>query len=112
MSDFLKVIGWISIIAGVIVGVIVGIKDDPLYEVLRIDPSFRWAAAITWWISGILSGVVFIALGMIMEKQHKIHILVSEIYRKDAPTPDSKPSLGNSKLNLNKASNYKMKTID
>lgn len=117
MSDFLKVIGWVTIIAGIIAGVGFGKANDPMYALVGLESDFRWTVAITWWISGLLSGVIFIALGMILERQDYIHQTVYAIYQQNKqsrqPEPSSqKTSSGNSRMNLSKAKDFKMQSFD
>lgn len=77
MSDFLKVIGWVTIIAGIIVGVEFGKANDPVFALVGLESDFRWTVAIIWWGSGVASGVIFLALGRILEIQNKIYRAVA-----------------------------------
>ncbi|MNN24213.1 hypothetical protein D3C81_1376350 [compost metagenome] len=31
------------------------------------DNSFKWAVAISWWVGGAISGILFIAFGRMLE---------------------------------------------
>lgn len=110
LSQILKWLGYISIISGIILGIIYGIKSDPLAEALRIyDDSFRWAIAFAWWISGAISGVLFIAFGMMIDLLEENNAHLRELLHRthDETTPKSKP-LGRSKSSLSSLSGYKM----
>lgn len=81
MASFLKTIGWIAIIGGFIVGIISGFRNDPVHEILGMDPGFRFTATLAWWIGGLFSGVAYIALGMILEQQEDLSRTVYAINR-------------------------------
>ncbi|MCU6709796.1 hypothetical protein M6D81_13950 [Paenibacillus sp. J5C_2022] len=114
MTGILKFLGWASIICGLAAGIYYGTLDDPLAELLRTyDDSFRLAAALTWWISGAISGIVFFALAYILG-----HVEAIRNYIEQQPVSETRtssgtyPETGKSKVTLGSVKDYKMKNID
>jgi hypothetical protein len=69
-----------------------------------------WATALTWWVSGGISGLVFYAMGMILEYLEDISTRLQSlehVSNKNAG-PSSPPKLGNSKANLDKLKDFKI----
>lgn len=98
-------------ILGIIVGIVESNRTDAvLQEILGWDyeKSFRWGLAITWWISGIVSGVIFYAIALILEYlegiTRRLHTLDSEV-GKNNPQP---PKLWNSKAIMSKLERFKL----
>ncbi|GAA0135444.1 hypothetical protein YSY43_22840 [Paenibacillus sp. YSY-4.3] len=114
MSQILKWIGYVSIIGGIILGIVYGIKSNPLTEALRVyDDSFRWAVAFTWWISGSLSGVLFIAFSMMLDLLEENNAHLKELlHRTHGETTSSSKPQGRSKSSLSSLSGYKMGNSD
>lgn len=99
MSTLLKVIGFLAILGGAVVGVITGLQEDP----------FHWMAAVYWWVGGLIAGIIFIALGKLVAR------------KREAAEPDVTPEssttntgIGNSKMSLDskELQGYKMKSLD
>ncbi|MMZ65401.1 hypothetical protein D1872_278030 [compost metagenome] len=68
MAKILHTLGQVTIILGIILGLVYGLRDDPVLEVLRLeDGSFKWLIAFSWWVSGAISGILFIAFGMMLD---------------------------------------------
>ncbi|WP_435921271.1 hypothetical protein [Paenibacillus sp. DYY-L-2] len=83
MSKFLDVVGKITIVAAIILGIVYGVKSDPIAEALRIDDdAFRWTVAIAWWVSGIISGALLIAFGMMLNYLEENNSFLRELVRK------------------------------
>lgn len=98
MPGFLKTIGWISIIGGFIAGIMAGFLAE--------DGSFRFTVTLSVWIGGLASGVVYIALAMILEQQEEMSRTIYAVLRnvrEDSPLRNSI---------LAKADDYKMKSFD
>lgn len=76
MNQVLKLLGWLSILGGIIRAVIAGNSDDPVLAALDnyYDGSFRWNVAITWLVSGISAGVIFLAINRALELLETIAI--------------------------------------
>lgn len=111
MTGILKFLGWASIVCGIIAGIYYGMQDDPLAELLRnYDDSFRVAVAITWWISGAISGIVFFALAYILEHVEAIRYKLEQ--QTETGGLASRPETGKSKVTLDGVKDYKMKSID
>ncbi|MFC5528459.1 hypothetical protein [Cohnella yongneupensis] len=109
MAKLLKGLGWASIILAIIIGIFQANRtDDTLEQLLGSDyeAAFRWSIAIYWWISGIISGIVFYALGLILEHVESTSIRLSNLER--GVTPSSAPKLGNSKASMDKLSGFKI----
>lgn len=110
MSQILKWLGYISIVGGIILGIIYGFKSGALAEALGIyDDSFRWGIAISWWISGAISGILFIAFSMMIELLDENNAYLRELLHRthEESTPKGRP-LGKSKSSLSSLSGYKM----
>lgn len=102
MSRLLIVMGQIFIGLGVLLGLIFGLIDG-----------FNLLAALLWLVSGFISGILFIALGMMYELLEENNDFLRELlYRTNVETPKSPPakskSIGNSKSSLSSLSGYKM----
>ncbi|MGF7046412.1 hypothetical protein J2T13_000888 [Paenibacillus sp. DS2015] len=110
MSQILKVLGIISIVGGIILGIVYGAKDSPAAIVFKVDESFRFVVALTWWISGAISGILFLAFASMLEYLQSNNAMLRELSSRVPSTPH-KP-LGNSKASLDSAVGYKMKTSD
>jgi hypothetical protein len=69
-----------------------------------------WATALTWWVSGGISGSVFYALGMMMEYLEDISTRLQSLERESNNKVDlsSPPKLGSSKANLDKLKDFKI----
>ena len=111
MVKLLKGIAYVIIGISIIVGIIEASQTDKLMEeVLGSDyeAGFRWALAFTYWISGILTGIVFYALGVIV---NHLEYLSSRMYNmeyeaKKNAAPVS--SMGNSKSSMDKLRDFKI----
>jgi hypothetical protein len=69
-----------------------------------------WGTVLTWWLSGIVFGVVFYALGMILDYLDNISARLQSLEHEanKIAGPSSPPKLGNSKANLDKLKNFKI----
>jgi ABC-type dipeptide/oligopeptide/nickel transport system permease component len=111
MIKALRAIGLISLVAGIVMGIIIGNQPDPiLREIDRFyEASFRWSAALSWWLGGIVLAIVFFAYARILELQEETHSLARWIVENVQTKPQEKPQpLGNSKASLSKLSGFKM----
>lgn len=112
MDKVLKVLGGISVVLGIILGIVYGLQKNPTAELLGIDQSdFRFAIAVSWWVSGIISGILFYAFGMMIELLERNGDYLKEILHRthaDYVGPPKK-SLGNSKASLDSLKGYTMK---
>ena len=97
MLTLLKVIGIIAILGGAIAGVIAGLQEDP----------FHWMAAVYWWISGLIAGIILIALGKLVARKREEEPTVT-------PESTTNTGIGNSKMSLDskELQGYKMKSLD
>lgn len=69
LSSIIKWFGWFSILSGLIVGIVQGNAYEP---VIRYDSSFGWSIAITWFFSGLVSGVLFLAISKALDYLEEI----------------------------------------
>ncbi|OPA78504.1 hypothetical protein BVG16_11575 [Paenibacillus selenitireducens] len=98
MAKLLHYIGGAAIVFGIILGIIYGF----------LDQGFRFFVMLAWWGSGVISGIVFIALGMILETVECNQMYLHELLRR-TPSDSSPPvSLGNSKASLSSLRGYKI----
>jgi hypothetical protein len=69
VAGILNIVGGILIIAGLIIGFNVGNDVNQVLSMFGQDVAhtFQWRAALAFWISGTLSGLVFLALARIIE---------------------------------------------
>lgn len=85
MPLLLKIIGWIIIVSGLIVGIYAGNLVGEIMEEIfgRQYGGFQWDISIGWWLSGIITGIMFIAFGMMLERlydlQDRVYSLQKEI---------------------------------
>lgn len=125
MSKFLRFVGYATIVCAIILGIVYGTKRDPILEALDMDDdAFRWVAAVTWWISGVISGVLFIAFGTMLEYLEENNSYLREIYNRTSPkeTPrtgtyesyaaDVNRKIRESKPATSKLEGYKFKAND
>ncbi|AJS58093.1 hypothetical protein [Paenibacillus sp. IHBB 10380] len=84
MVKTLKALGIISIIGGIIVGIIYGTKEDPLAKLLEMDDSFRFAVALSWWVSGLVSGILFLAFSKMLELLEWHSHMLKELMERNA----------------------------
>ncbi|WP_194434117.1 hypothetical protein [Paenibacillus segetis] len=94
--------GQIFIGLGVLLGLIFGFIDG-----------FQFIAALSWFVPGIISGILFIAFGMMYELLEENNAFLRELLnRTNVETSNSPPakskSLGKSKSSLSSLSGYKM----
>lgn len=104
MSILLRFIGWATIVLGLIGGIIAGIRN------------FSWGIAIIFWISGILSGIIFLALASILDYVEETRTLILLQRGERMNTSNDKqsyPEKGRSKPTLSStAGDYKMRNMD
>jgi hypothetical protein len=69
MAGILNFVGGLLIIAGLIIGFNAGNDVNRVMSIFGQDvaQTFQWRAAMVFWISGFLSGLVFLALARIIE---------------------------------------------
>lgn len=114
LTKILNALGIISIVGGIILGIVYGLQDSPAAKLIRVDEGFRFVLALTWWISGAISGILFMAFASMLEYLQSNNAMLGELIRRthvDAPSTPRK-TLGNSKASLDSAAGYKMKTSD
>lgn len=115
MSKVLKVLGALSIICGIILGIQAGNSLNEMAKMLRVDPSFQWASAIAWWISGAISGVLFFAMSMMLDYLEHISYALRQI-QEEMPKKEREqlPSsiTSNSKSSLDSLKGYKFGAAD
>jgi len=108
MVKILQYSGWSAIIVGIVLGLLFGLDSSD---------GFRFAAALSWWFGGIVSGIVLFALASILEYVEAIFEYLkesSQTFKETYPETgkSSYPENGKSKLFLDKSQEYKMKNID
>lgn len=115
MANLLKFLGIASIIAGLVVGYIQADKAVELIGLGRsLDMPFQWTVALTWWISGFISGIVLYAIGMILDKLNQMQNQFDQLNTKTIQpylSPEQSKIM-NSKMNLESAKGYKMNSIE
>jgi hypothetical protein len=104
MAKLLKGLGITSIILAMILGIIQANLAG------YYGSEFRWSVAIYWWISGSITGIVFYALGMMLEYLEDISYRLRNLeheMNKNNPTKPA-PKLGNSKASMSKLEGFKI----
>lgn len=90
------------IIAGIFSGIIQGMNGFD---------GFRWGIAMTMWISGMIAGILFFAIAIILDyvedTNDRIRRLEFELIQKNAP-PVLPNKIGNSKANLSKLRGFQL----
>lgn len=91
MSKFLRFIGYAAIVCSIILGIVYGIRKDPILEALNMDDEgFRWIVAVYWWVSGIITGALFIAFSTALDYLEENNSFLRELLsRTDAQTNES-----------------------
>jgi phosphate/sulfate permease len=113
VAKLLKGLGIASIVVAIIAGIIQANQTDQVMKELLggyYESEFRWSVAIYWWISGIISGIVFYALGMMLEYLEDIAYRLRNLEHeanKNNPTVPT-PRLGNSKASMSKLEGFKI----
>lgn len=100
----------LAVIAGIVSGNLSG--EEPKYSFE--DKEFAWLAAITWWVSGLISAIFILGFARVLECLESMTYNLSRIESAisiQEPT-SSKPSLGNSRASLSKLSGYKFSSND
>lgn len=112
MPKFLDITGKITIVLGIILGIVYGNSTNYLTG----DDSFQWLSAIVYWISSIISGSVLITLGLILDYAEENNAFLRELVAKsraaDQENRTPKKPLGNSKASLAAITDYKFKAND
>ncbi len=75
MGNIMKILGAITIIGAFIQGINAGNQLNELSSSLPMfknESYFLWKVAAIWWIGGIVSGLVLIAIGQILDKLNVI----------------------------------------
>lgn len=101
MTQILRILGWISIVGGIILGLYFGLKESLLI-------------ALGWWISGIVSGILILSFSMMLEYLESLHYYMDELLKR-IPAPVEKTTYKpgqNSRASLEKAEGYKMNSLD
>jgi len=119
MDKLLKGIGIFTAIVATIAGIVEAnsVTEFSAFGFER-EASFQWLLFFTWFLSGLLSGILFFAFGTVLSNQNYIIARLDVIDSNVAPThTDSKPNYAakqpeHSKLNLDAAKGYKMKSVD
>ncbi|NOJ74103.1 hypothetical protein [Paenibacillus alvei] len=115
MSKVLKVLGILSVIGGIYLGIKAGNALNEMAELIRIESSFQWAAAIAWWASGLISGILFFAMSMMLDHLEEIKYELHKI-REEMPTREREqlpPSVAsNSRSNMESLKGYKFGATD
>lgn len=64
LNEVLKWLGWMSLIGGVVIGIVVGNSPDPMLAAIDsyYDEEFRWSVAFVWIGTGITSSVIFFSI--------------------------------------------------
>lgn len=71
-----------------------------------------FGAALYWFVSGVVPGIVLYAIGLILEYvEHlstRLHVIEQELRRNHLISDPSPPKLGNSKADLDKLKGFKI----
>lgn len=104
MGTTLKTLGILSVIAAAIVGYQVGGRNDEMAVLgSHYEESFTWSSAIYIWLSGLLSGILFYSIGILIDYAKEILRRISQQER-----GDSSLEIGNSKADLSKLRGFKI----
>jgi hypothetical protein len=74
MDKTLKIVGWIMIGLGFILGLVLGGGENS---------TLLWSITIVWWSSGTVSGLLFLALGKIITLQYDLLRQINDLPSKD-----------------------------
>lgn len=119
MAILLRIVGWVIMACGLIAGIVMA-NTTTTHQIDRIlkdagfraisSSSFDWTIFFTYFIGGLISGLVFLGLSVLLtraeENQAYLHELLSRL-----PKEEHKP-LGTSRAELGKVGDYKMKAMD
>jgi uncharacterized protein YacL len=65
--------GWIIIVIGFFVGAVLGGQQNLVDQLTETtEKTFHWNVALTYWISGLFTGLLFIAVGSLLENSQEI----------------------------------------
>jgi flagellar basal body-associated protein FliL len=67
IGKILAIIGFVQILGGFILGMILG-QDDTSYS-----SDFSWVLALPWWIGGFVTGMLFIGFAEVIELLHSLN---------------------------------------
>lgn len=102
MVKLLSGIAIFFVVAGIFSGIVLGLYDSD---------GFGWGLAITYWIGGVIAGILFFAIAIILEyvedTNARIRNLEYELLQKNA-SPTAPVKIGNSKASLSKLSGFQL----
>ncbi len=67
ISAWIRYVGYIAIVSGIIMGLIMGMAFAQQSYV------FQWSIAFTWWVIGIVGGLLFIGFSEVIRLLHEIN---------------------------------------
>ena len=75
MKTFMKVVGVLTIIGGIICGIVFGRIEIVGY--FSTYTEFSFGIAIIWWLGGIFSGCLIYSVGIILDRLDEIKMLLT-----------------------------------
>ena len=120
MVKLLKFLGIASLISALVAGYMQASTATEV-SILRgriEELPFQWGIAFTWLISGLVTCILFFAFAIMLEKLENMEYSISSLKRDLAPPtePTPKPNyaakIPDSKMNLDSAKGFKMRTLD
>ncbi|MCR8842833.1 hypothetical protein NQ117_03985 [Paenibacillus sp. SC116] len=92
MSKVLKALAILALVGGIFLGVNAANAVDELARSMRArDKSYVWSVALSWWIGGVVSGILFYALAMMLDHLESIKRSLNTM--NNDPSPSAKKSL-------------------
>lgn len=99
-------------VATVLLAIILGIISGNTYKVVPDDvwgdPKFNWVLMISWWIGGIVGGILIGALSFLMQHIQNIDYRMYNLEKRLPAQPAPETAKGNSKASLESLKDYKM----
>lgn len=112
MPPILRFMGYTTIIGGIIAGIYAGnnVLELTPYGVEKVG--FKLLTFLPWFISGIISALIFFALALIIDNQEYMKYQLQELKHDKRPSNENKQPLpqtyGNSKASIDKLKGFKI----
>ncbi|CAM3742917.1 hypothetical protein COLU111180_06155 [Cohnella lubricantis] len=107
MGQVLKGLSVITIVLAIIVGIV---QANQSIELLGdyYDVPFRWGLAFTWWVSGVVTGILVYAFGVVVDHLQDMSYSLRIISSSHETPSQPAPSLGSSKASMDKLKGFKI----
>lgn len=121
MAILLRIVGWVIMACGLIAGIVLAntttthqidkILKDAGFKAVS-SSSFEWSIFFTYLIGGVISGLVFLGLSVLITRAEENQAYLHELLVRLPKEKEEHKPLGTSRADLGKIGDYKMKAMD